>query len=299
MPLGRYGSWDRPEQIRIEQRSALVVQRQAIGLYVVKPHVLRAAGAGFGETQNRRRHTGVRLERPGWQLDHGLQIMLLHQLLPQTLVRSGRAEQHTFRDDDGSAATDTEQVQESRDEKQLRLLRRRADDLLQAGIQILCRFAGERRVRQHQRVSPRFVLVRQWQQRIAVRDVRLLDAVHEHVHCRDAHHGRVEVVAMEHVGFVMIAVRLCHEGLAPALPGVLRPLGGTDKETGGATCRVDDAVVERRIHQCHHQVDDVTGRAELAVGTRSGQLRQHVLVQITGQILVLQIQLVDLLHRQP
>ncbi len=58
--LGRDGA----ELILGQERLAFVVQAPAVGVHVVEPDVVRAAGVGFGEEQDSRGDTGVGLERP-------------------------------------------------------------------------------------------------------------------------------------------------------------------------------------------------------------------------------------------
>ena len=47
---------------------------------------------------------------------------------------------------------------------------------------------------------------------------------------------------------------------------------------------VADKVVRRELHQFHHHVADVLGRAELAVLPCSCQLAQHILVEVALHI---------------
>ena len=75
---------------------------------------------------------------------------------------------------------------------------------------------------------------------VAVADVRVLDAVEQHVHAADAEHRVVEVEAVEHA----------RRGSARALLGVVEQLGmvlaevlaGRDQEAGRAAGRVADDV---------------------------------------------------------
>ena len=55
----------RPELLVGQQRLALVVERQAVGLHVVEPDVIGAADAGLGEHQDRGRDAGIGPEHAG------------------------------------------------------------------------------------------------------------------------------------------------------------------------------------------------------------------------------------------
>ena len=50
-----------------QQRLALVIEAPAVGLHVVEPDMIGAAGVGFGEHQKRRRDPGIGLETAGGQ----------------------------------------------------------------------------------------------------------------------------------------------------------------------------------------------------------------------------------------
>lgn len=67
--------------------AALIVQRKAVGLHVIKPNIFGAARAGFGEHQHRRGNTGVRLEHTGGHGDHSPELVVLHQLPADGLMR--------------------------------------------------------------------------------------------------------------------------------------------------------------------------------------------------------------------
>ena len=79
------------------------------------------------------------------------------------------------------------------------------DDLQQVlgGVLVIER-PGKGRIGEHQRVALLLagVVLRQ---RVAVADVRVLDAVQQHVHAADAQHGVVEVEAVEHAVVKMLA----------------------------------------------------------------------------------------------
>ena len=75
------------------------------------------------------------------------------------------------------------------------------------------------------------------------------------------------------------------------LPDVL---GRRHQEAGGTAGWVADGVVRGGLHKFHHHLDDMAGRAELAVLACGGQLAQHILVQVAlhiqaGDIVLIQI----------
>ena len=119
----------RAELVLGQQRRALVVERQAVGVHVVEPDVVRAAGVGLGEEQDGGGDAGVGLEHAAGQRDHGVELLVLDQHLAQLLVRVARAEEHAVGHDDRGASAGLEQPQEQRQEEQLGLLG--LDDLLQ------------------------------------------------------------------------------------------------------------------------------------------------------------------------
>ena len=59
------GLWGRAEFGFVQQGLAFVVQAPAVGLHVVEPDLIGAAGVGFGEEQNRRRDSGIGFEAAG------------------------------------------------------------------------------------------------------------------------------------------------------------------------------------------------------------------------------------------
>src|SRR5437660_11074268 len=57
-----FGFWQRSELAFTQQRRALVIQRPAIGINVVKPNIVSAAGLRLGEQQNSDRNFGIELK---------------------------------------------------------------------------------------------------------------------------------------------------------------------------------------------------------------------------------------------
>jgi hypothetical protein len=73
-------------------------------------------------------------------------------------------------------------------------------------------------------------------------------------------------------------------------------LAGGNEEAGGAAGGVADDVGGLRRRQLHHQADDVTRRAELAVLPGGRDLAEHVLVEIPFRVAILQRHVVDEVH---
>ena len=53
------------------------------------------------------------------------------------------------------------------------------------------------------------------------------------------------------------------------------------REAAGAAGRIHHHIARRGLGHRHHQLDDVARCAELAVGAGSGQLAEHVFVDVT------------------
>ena len=64
----------------------LLVQGETVGLHIVKPHFVCAAGIGLGEDQDGGGNTGIRLEHAGRHGYYGLQALVIHQLLTESFV---------------------------------------------------------------------------------------------------------------------------------------------------------------------------------------------------------------------
>ena len=178
-----------------QQRLALVVERPAIGLHVVEPDVVGAAGVGLGEEQDGGGDTGVGPEGAAGQRDNGVQLLLFDEHAAQLLVRLAGAEEHAVRHDDRRAAARLEQTQEERQEEQLGLLG--LDHSLEIlGDVLVVERSGKGRIGQHQGVLLILagVVLRE---RVAALDVGVLDAVQQHVHAADAEHGAVVLKAVE------------------------------------------------------------------------------------------------------
>ena len=102
------------------------------------------------------------------------------------------------------------------------------------------------------------------------------------VHGRNAQHGAVRVKAGEHRAGKMLPLLRGHAVLVVGAE-VLRTGHQKARRAAGG---VADEVVRRGLHQLHHHVADVFGRAELTVLPCCCQLAQHILVQVALHIKV-------------
>ena len=165
---------------------------------------------------------------------------------------------NAVRHDAGAASAGFEHPQEERKEKQFRLFG--VGDGLQVVVDALCvHGALERRVRKADRVlAANGVLLGN---AVFVVDLRVRDGVEHQVHGRNAQHGAVRVKAGEHRAGKMLPLLRGHAVLVVGAE-VLRTGHQKARRAAGG---VADKVVRRGLHQLHHHVADVFGRAELAV----------------------------------
>src|SRR5690606_3075616 len=105
-----------------QQGRPLIVQAAPVGLHVVEPYPIRAAGMGLGEKQDSRGHARIGPEHPAGQGNHPVQLLLLHQYAAQLLMRLAGSEQHPVGHDDGRAPARFEQPQEQGQEQQFGFL---------------------------------------------------------------------------------------------------------------------------------------------------------------------------------
>ena len=205
---------DDVRDIVLRYRTAFVVQGEAVGAHVVKPHLVRAAVAGLGENQHGGAHASVGLEHAGGHGDDSFQPVAIDDLPADGLVRGGAAEQHAVRHDAGAAPAGFEHLEEQGQEQQLRLFgfagfeQIGTDDF---GVQA----ALEGWIGQDQAVFlPVRVLVAE---AVPVLDEGIFHPVGHHVHGADAQHGAVHVEAGEHAVHVMGLVVPVEEDLRLAV----------------------------------------------------------------------------------
>lgn len=206
----------------------------------------------------------------------------------------GGAEEHTLGDDDCRAAADFQQCEEAREKQQLGLFR--VGDFADSWVYPFgVKAASEGRVGEDDIVK--LLLVGgEFAKGVAVGDVGLVETVHVAVHCGDADHGAVEVVAGEGVAVELLS---CCRFVEFFFMCALHPFGSVDEETGGAAGGVDNFLPKLRCHEFDQQVDDVLWRTELAIRAGSGQLGKHVLIQVAGNVAVLNVEIINQLHRFP
>jgi hypothetical protein len=109
----------------------------------------------------------------------------------------------------------------------------------------------------------------------------------------DAQHRVVEIKAMEEAMVEVLAQLRITENFRVVLAQVL---AHRHREAAGATGRIHHHIAWGGLGHCHHQLDDVAGRAELAVGAGGGQLAEHVLVDVALGVAVFHRHRVEQLH---
>ena len=205
--------------------------------------------------------------------------MVFNQFFSDALVRLAGTEQHAVRHDAGAASAGFEHSQEERKEKQFCLFG------VGDGFQVIVDALGihsalERRVRKANGIlAANGVLLRH---AVLVVDLRVRDGVEHQVHGRNAQHGAVRVKAGEHRAGKMLPLLRGHAVLVVGAE-ILRTGHQKARRAAGG---VADQVVWRGLHQFHHHVTDVLGRAELAVFSCNCQLAQHILIQVALHIKV-------------
>ena len=130
------------------------------------------------------------------------------------------------------------------------------------------------------------------------------------VHRRDPQHGRVEVEAVEHVVFHVLAVLfqpIAEVRLAPVVVGdrarrrrvlLQQVLQHAHEEAGRAAGRIRHRLVGLGLEQLDHEADDVPRGAKLAVDARRRELAEQVLVEVALGVALVERQGVDHVHRR-
>ena len=118
-----------------------------------------------------------------------------------------------------------------------------------------------------------------------------------HVHGADTKHSAIHIVAVEHVVHVMILLLPVEEDLLLAV--LLEVLARRNEEAGRAAGGIADDVIRFRVHQLHHHLNDMAGRAELAIEAGLRDLRKQVFIGVAANIggLGLAHQLIDHVKR--
>lgn len=110
--------------------------------------------------------------------------------------------------------------------------------------------------------------------------------MHVAIHDRNAVHSTVAVVTSE--GAIVELLSSIHVVQA-LLVLELHPFGGIDQKADGTTRGVDNFLPKLWLHELNQQVNDVLRSAELPVGTRRGQFREHILVQVAADVTVFNV----------
>ena len=283
------GHW--AELFRWEKLSAFVVERHAVGVHVVEPDVVRAAGVGLCEEKDGGGDAGVGLEHATGQRDDSVEFLFLDKHLAQGLVRVGRAEEHAVGHDDGGASAGLEQAQKEGEEEQFGLLG--LDDLLEVlGAVLVVERAGEGRIGEDEGVF--FLLARVVLRKgVAVADVGVFHAVQEHVHTADAEHGVIEVEAVEEVVVkVFLELRVAEDFRVMVAEVFARRHEEAARTAGG----IADDILRRGRGEFDHELDDVARSAKLAVLPGAGDFAEHVFVEIALGVAVFHRDQIDHVH---
>ena len=271
---------------------ALIVEREAVGLHVVEPYFVSAAGVGLGKDQDGGAHSGVWLEYAAGHRDDALQPLVVDELLADGLVCITAAEEHAVGDDAGAATSRFEHAHEQSKEQQLGFV------AVDHGAQRLAhaltvQAALEGRIGEDERVTLGVeVLVTEG---VASLDIRRVHVVEHHVHRADAQHGGIGVIAGEHLVLVVVELLGIDEGGFLVLVDITYRL---DNKARAAHGGVADAVVlgDGRLHELHHHADDVARGTELAVSSTGSHLAQDVFIHVAHRVTVFHVQVINLLH---
>ncbi len=128
---------------------------------------------------------------------------------------------------------------------------------------------------------------------VSVADIGVFNTVQGHVHGTNAQHRGVEVVAVKHPRMKMLPLFVVAEQRCVMVSEVFP---GSNEEAAGARCRITDHVVGGRLYQLDHEFDDVAWGSELTILTGTGNLAQHVLVDIALGVPILHRDFVQHFH---
>jgi len=287
---------------------ALVVEAEAVSRHIVEPHALRLPP--LLEDERGGRHPRIRSEHTARQTDHGLQVALRKEQLPQRGRRVRRTEQDAVGDDDARPSPRRQVVDEPLEEQEFG----------GAGVQfvveigedaLVLHLAGKRRIGEdHVEALARIGAAEPSRQRVEVFDPRPFQLVQVEVQDGDLHHVGVVVEAGEGVLFEELPLPGLEQAPVRDAPREVGRFGvraqdvpiRRNEEAGGAAGGVADPQSRLRVHQGHDQVDDVARRAELAVGARLRQLAQEVLVHVPLDVVAVvrgELHAGDELHHRP
>ena len=130
-------------------------------------------------------------------------------------------------------------------------------------------------------------------QRVAVHHRRVFNPVQQHVHAANPQHGAVKIKPVKHAVVEVFLQLGVLKDLAVVLPQVLPR---RHQKATGATRRVTDHILRCRLGQLHHQLNDVSRRAKLPILPRTGNLPQHVLIEIALGVAIVHWHMVEQVH---
>lgn len=198
---------DEVRDIILFHRISLIIEGEAVGFHVIKPHLVRPAGIGLGEDENGSGDAGIGFEDAGGHGNHSLELVMLDKFFADGFVRFAAAEEDAVGDDAGAAATLLQRAEEEGEEEELCLLRiRHGLQLFVNAFSIDASFEG--RVRKAQCIGTLcLVLLRE---AVLIGDAGMDDAMEHEIHRGDAEHRLVGVESMKHRFLIMRPVAIGH-----------------------------------------------------------------------------------------
>lgn len=198
---------DEVRDIILFHRISLIIEGEAVGFHVIKPHLVRPAGIGLGEDENGSGDAGIGFEDAGGHGNHSLELVMLDKFFADGFVRFAAAEEDAVGDDAGAAATLLQRAEEEGEEEELCLLRiRHGLQLFVNAFSIDASFEG--RIRKAQCVGTLgLVLLRE---AVLIGDAGMDDAMEHEIHRGDAEHRLVGVESMKHRFLIMRPVAIGH-----------------------------------------------------------------------------------------
>lgn len=289
LPLGVVEAGDEVGDVVLRHRVALVVQREAVGLHVVEPDVIGAAGAGFDEDEHGGGDARVGLEDARGHGDDGPEPVVFHEFLADGRVGLGGAEEDAIGHDAGASAALLQHPQEEGEEEELRLFG------VGDGFQVVMDALGvdgalEGGIGEADGVAVADVVL--FGDAVLIGDLRVADGVEHQVHGGEAQHGAVGVEPGEHGAGEVRPLLGGHGGLA-AFADIFRR---RDEEARGAAGGIADGILRHGAQQLHHHLADVLGGAELAVLPGGGELAEHVFVEIALHVQVGDVVLIEIVQ---
>ena len=110
--LFRSEAEDEVRDIILFHRISLIIEGEAVGFHIIKPHLVRPAGIGLGEDEDGSGDAGVGFEDAGGHGNHSLELVMLDKFFADGFVRFAAAEEDAVGDDAGAAATLLQRAEE-------------------------------------------------------------------------------------------------------------------------------------------------------------------------------------------